>query len=73
MNAILPTCDWLLRCNAIEMARNIENYWHNQGYYKVRVWVEAFSYRKSAQKEKWGSVNYVSCIRPNLVNGNPPL
>ncbi len=59
--------DTLTRHGAAALARKLEKYWHDRGYYSARFWPEPISERfdKIGTRELYR----VSC---NLVNALPP-
>lgn len=59
--------DTLSHKGALDLARRLQDYWHERGYAAVRFWAEPIGERFS----KVGTYDLyrVAC---NLVNGNPP-
>lgn len=60
--------DTLTRHGSAALARKLEKYWHDRGYFSARFWPELISERfdKIGTRELYR----VSC---NLVNGFPPV
>jgi HEPN domain-containing protein len=61
------TKDTLTKAGALRLARELEKYWHDQGYPGARFWTEPID-------ERFAKVGTYEIYRvmSNLVNGLPP-
>jgi hypothetical protein len=59
--------DNLNRRGAMDLAKRLESYWHDRGYFEVRFWAEPIDERF----EKLGTHELYN-VKCNLVNGLPP-
>jgi hypothetical protein len=62
-----PTRDTLTKAGALRLARQLQKYWHDQGYPAARFWTEPV-------QERFAKVGTYEIYRvvSNLVNGLPP-
>lgn len=66
VSADAPQRDLCGREGALQLAAELDEWWHARGYPQVRHWIE------SRRIPTQGTHNMTWCVRSNLINGVPP-